>query len=116
SLAATAPDAILFGTRDGWNATAEGVERDGRLVVASDDLPLLGRHNALNLSAAVTALEAAGVEPPPLADALRDFRALPHRLEVVAETDGVLWVDDSISTTPESAIAALASFGGREIV
>jgi UDP-N-acetylmuramoylalanine--D-glutamate ligase len=41
---------------------------------------------------------------------------LPHRLETVAERDGVLWVNDSISTTPESTIAALASFADREIV
>jgi UDP-N-acetylmuramoylalanine--D-glutamate ligase len=37
-------------------------------------------------------------------------------LEAIAERDGVLWVDDSISTTPESTIAALQSFPDREIV
>jgi UDP-N-acetylmuramoyl-L-alanine---L-glutamate ligase len=37
-------------------------------------------------------------------------------LELVLERDGVLWVNDSISTTPESTLAALASFPGREIV
>jgi UDP-N-acetylmuramoylalanine--D-glutamate ligase len=56
------------------------------------------------------------VEPPSLPGALADFRPLAHRLETVLERDGVTWVDDSISTTPESALAALASFPGRDVV
>jgi UDP-N-acetylmuramoylalanine--D-glutamate ligase len=80
-------------------------------------MPLPGEHNLLNLAAALTALEALGPAPPEdLARALADFVALPHRLEHVAERDGVLYVDDSISTTPESALAALASYPGRELV
>ncbi len=44
------------------------------------------------------------------------FTALAHRLETVAERDGMLWVNDSISTTPESTLAALASFPDRQVV
>jgi UDP-N-acetylmuramoylalanine-D-glutamate ligase len=51
-----------------------------------------------------------------LPEALLGFQTLAHRLETVAEDDGVLWVNDSISTTPESTLAALASFPGREII
>src|SRR6202042_1809201 len=39
-----------------------------------------------------------------------------HRLQTVAEKDGVTWVNDSISTTPESTLAALSAFAKREIV
>ena len=85
-------------------------------MLASRELPAPGEHNALNLCAALAALEAFGVAVPPLSEALVGFTPLPHRLETVAERDGVLWVNDSISTTPESTIAALASFAGREIV
>ncbi len=44
------------------------------------------------------------------------FQGLAHRLETVLDRDRLTWVDDSISTTPESALAALASFPGRELV
>jgi UDP-N-acetylmuramoylalanine--D-glutamate ligase len=52
----------------------------------------------------------------PLAAALDGFEGLEHRLQKVSEEHGALWVDDSISTTPESALAALASFPDRPLV
>ena len=79
------------------------------------ELPLRGEHNALNLCGALTALEALGIEPE-LPAALDGFQPLAHRLEPIAKRDGVLWVDDSISTTPESTLAALASFPGCELI
>jgi UDP-N-acetylmuramoylalanine--D-glutamate ligase len=105
-----------FGVPGGWHVTPEGVARDGGPVVALDALPLRGKHNALNLCAALAALEAFSVAPTPLPDALAGFTALPHRLEVVGDVGGVTWVDDSISTTPESTLAALASFSDRDLV
>jgi UDP-N-acetylmuramoylalanine--D-glutamate ligase len=105
-----------YGQPGGWDVTARGIELRGELALARTELPLRGEHNALNLCGALTALEASSVEVGPLARALAGFNALPHRLEAVAEHDGLLWVDDSISTTPESTLAALASFPGREIV
>ncbi len=105
-----------FGVPDGWDVLAGGIALRGELVAASSALPLLGDHNALNLCGALTALEAFGIAPPPLPASLSGFQPLAHRLETVAERDGVLWVDDSISTTPESTLAALASFPGRDVV
>jgi UDP-N-acetylmuramoylalanine--D-glutamate ligase len=105
-----------FGTPDGWDVVAEGIAFRDKLVAANTALPLRGVHNTLNLCAALTALEAFGIAPPPLPASLTGFQPLAHRLEPVAERDGMLWVDDSISTTPESTLAALASFPGREIV
>lgn len=106
-----------FGVADGWSVAADGaLAYAGEPLVAPEELPLRGAHNALNLCAALTALAAAGIALPPLPGALEGFRALPHRLEPIGERDGVLWVDDSISTTPESAIAALDSYAGRDVV
>jgi UDP-N-acetylmuramoylalanine--D-glutamate ligase len=105
-----------FGDDHGWDATPTGVSFAGREVATRGQLPLRGQHNALNLCAALTALAALDVHPPPLQRALRDVRALAHRLETVLDRDGVLWVNDSISTTPESAVAALASFPERHVV
>ena len=107
---------ICFGVTDGWDTTADGVALDGTLVMPWSALPLRGEHNALNLCAALAALTAAGVALPPLPGALDGIHALPHRLEVVADRDGIVWVDDSISTTPESTLAALQSFPDRSIV
>jgi UDP-N-acetylmuramoylalanine--D-glutamate ligase len=112
---ATDVDTRRYGVPDGWDAVAEGVALNGQLRARSDELPLRGEHNALNLCGALAALGALGIAPA-LPDALSDFQALAHRLEPVLECDGVLWVDDSISTTPESALAALASFPGRELI
>jgi UDP-N-acetylmuramoylalanine--D-glutamate ligase len=108
----------LFGTLDGWDVLDGGIALRGvRAASAAELLPLRGEHNALNVCGALCALEAFGIAPPPLLpQALRGFVPLAHRLETVAERDGVLWVNDSISTTPESTLAALASFAGSEIV
>jgi UDP-N-acetylmuramoylalanine--D-glutamate ligase len=114
--AGTPVETRYFGVRDGWDVVDGSLIMGGERLARSSKLPLLGEHNALNLCAALTAIEAVGVAAPRLPDALHDFRPLAHRLETVAEIDGVLWVDDSISTTPESTLAALASFPGRELV
>jgi UDP-N-acetylmuramoylalanine--D-glutamate ligase len=106
----------FYGQPDGWDAGPAGLTLRDELVVATAELPLRGVHNTLNLCAALTALAAAGLRTPRLPDALRGFRALPHRLEVVAEHERVVWVDDSISTTPESTLAALASFADHPVV
>ncbi len=106
----------LFGAGGRWEAGAAGISRAGELVLAAERVPLRGEHNAVNLCAALAALEQLGVPAPPLPDALAGFEPLPHRLQEVAATDGVTWVDDSISTTPESALAAIASFAGEGIV
>ncbi len=109
-------DLRFYGVPGGWDV------QDGWLSLLAErrcelrELPLLGEHNALNLCGALAALEALAIAPPPLPGSLDGFRGLSHRLEAFAENGGVLWVDDSISTTPESTIAALASFPGREIV
>jgi UDP-N-acetylmuramoyl-L-alanine---L-glutamate ligase len=116
-LAARPPlDTRFYGLPDGWDVREGGIALRGELRAARSELPLRGEHNALNLCGALTALEALGVAPPALPAALGGFRTLAHRLQTVADRDGILWVDDSISTTPESTLAALASFPGREII
>jgi len=106
---------IIYGVPPGWDSVNGGIAFRDNMVAAPTDMPLRGEHNALNLCGALTALEALGVKPP-MPASLRGFQPLAHRLETVVEREGVLWVNDSISTTPESTLAALASFPGREIV
>jgi UDP-N-acetylmuramoylalanine--D-glutamate ligase len=74
-------------------------------------------HNAQNVATAVAAIEAAGLAVPPIPEALAGLQSLPHRLQTVhTDAEGVEWVDDSISTTPESTIAAIEAFGDRTVV
>jgi len=101
-------DVLTFGVPPGWHVTEDGAVARADQVVA--ELPLIGRHNALNVCGALTALDAIGVALPDPEAALADFVGLDHRLQVVHEADGVRWVDDSISTETEAARCAVESF------
>ena len=88
----------------------EGVEE---VIAHRKSMRLPGVHNVANALAASAAAIAFGVKPWQVAEALSKFSGLPHRLEVVARNDNkVTYYNDSIATTPESAICALASFDG----
>ena len=80
------------------------------------ELELLGDHNAANALAAALAARLAGARPEALARGLRLARPLPHRLEPVAEQDGVLWVNDSKATNVAAAVSAVRSLPGRTLV
>ncbi len=80
------------------------------VVMPVAEIPLLGRHNVSNVLAALGIGLAAGLEPEALWRGVATFEALPHRLQTVAERDGVRFVDDSKSTNPGSVLAALESF------
>lgn len=107
-----------YGAAPGWHVTADGgIGREaGETVVRREDLPLRGAHNALNLCGALTALEALDIPLPALPAAFDGFEQLPHRLQTVHRSGGVEWVDDSISTTPQSTSAALAAFPDQPVI
>ena len=70
---------------------------------------LRGHHNLRNLAAAVGAVRLTVDGPLEMQSAIRQFRGLPHRLQLVAQGAGRYFVDDSSSTTPDSTIAAMQS-------
>jgi UDP-N-acetylmuramoyl-L-alanine---L-glutamate ligase len=72
-------------------------------------------HNASNVCAALTVVKLLDLDVAAALDATCDFAALPHRQQELGEIDGVLFVDDSISTAPESTIAAISVYAGRYI-
>jgi UDP-N-acetylmuramoylalanine--D-glutamate ligase len=82
--------------------SADGVSEDIRNVY-----PLPGRANLSNLAGAMAIARHFGITDEQIKSCLPYFKALPHRLEFVAELDGVRWYNDSIATTPQSVIAAL---------
>ncbi len=71
---------------------------------------LPGRANLDNLAAAVAIVKYFCLNEEQIKKALPAFKALPHRLQLVAEKNGICWYNDSKATTPESTIAALQSF------
>ena len=81
---------------------------------ADDDLPaepgLPGRHNRENAAAATAAARAAGISDEAIADALQSFPGVAHRLELVAEIDGVRFVNDSKATNTAAASRALVAY------
>ena len=82
-------------------------------IIYVNEIPLSGSHNLSNVAAAIAVVDAAiDFELPKdkIANAIRNFQTLPHRLEVVARKDGVTYVNDSQSTIPDASIAALKSF------
>ncbi|MBV8490582.1 MAG: UDP-N-acetylmuramoyl-L-alanine--D-glutamate ligase [Candidatus Eremiobacteraeota bacterium] len=85
-------------------------------IMDVDEIPLLGRHNVDNVMAATLMALAAGVEARAIREAVRTFKALPHRLTQVTEIDGVRFVDDSKATNPGSVIAAMRTFDEGHIV
>ena len=103
-----------IGERDGC------VIRRGRFVLRLDGreeaicetsrLRLPGAHNLCNAAAALLAAAVAGAPRRAIPSALSRFRALEHRLEAVRTLRGVRYINDSVATTPESAIAALKTF------
>ncbi|KGI77306.1 UDP-N-acetylmuramoyl-L-alanine--D-glutamate ligase [Oleiagrimonas soli] len=110
-LARTAahPRRVVFGATDGWHVADGGLHRGASRLFEVADLPLPGAHNALNACAALTALEQVGLDAEAALPALRTFHALPHRLQPLGARDGLRWINDSISTTPQAALAALDS-------
>jgi UDP-N-acetylmuramoylalanine--D-glutamate ligase len=93
---------------------AGGWFRDGeRRLFPDAAVRLHGRHNRVNAVAALAATRPFGAEPEHLERVLAAFDGLPHRLEPVGTHAGVRWVNDSISTAPEAAVAALEAFAGE---
>ncbi len=111
------PDSEIhwYGDGRGWHLRGDALCRGDTLVMDTTALPLPGRHNRSNLCAVLTALEAFGLDAVALAPHAATFQPLPNRLQPLGEKDGILYVNDSISTTPMATQAALDLYAGREV-
>lgn len=79
-------------------------------------ISLPGKHNIENASAAIAACRVFDIDDAVIRQGLAAFTGLPHRLQFVETVDSASFYDDSISTTPGSAIAAIYAFSGKPIV
>lgn len=85
-------------------------------IMRADELPLAGLHNTANALAALALCRALALPLAPLVSALREFRGLPHRVEAIAEIDGVVYYDDSKGTNVGATVAALKGLGRPSVV
>ena len=92
---------------------------DGIEFSAEDPLPaeplIRGAHNRENAAAATAAARATGVDEAAIAEALRTFPGVAHRLEPVAEVDGVRYVNDSKATNVAAAVRGLQAFASEPV-
>ena len=119
--------AVIAGDDEPSRSILASVRDDGKKdsvieVNASDIDPddqtqwpaLQGPHNAQNAAVAIAVAHALGIGDTDIAAALKSYASLPHRMERVAEKNGVLYVNDSKATNPASTAPALAAYPPKE--
>jgi UDP-N-acetylmuramoylalanine--D-glutamate ligase len=92
--------------------------RDGSetILLRRQDIGLRGDHNVENVLAAAAAATLAGVEPPAIAEGVRSFAGVEHRIEFVATIAGVEYFNDSKATNVDATLKALDAFSGDLLV
>ncbi len=125
ALVAAPADAISFGLDEPPGARDFGVivvadrrwlAQGREPLLPADELAIAGEHNLANALAALALCSAIGTPAAALAEGLRGFRGLPHRLAHVAARRGVDWYDDSKGTNVGAAVAALQGLGRRAVL
>ncbi|MGR2737646.1 UDP-N-acetylmuramoyl-L-alanine--D-glutamate ligase [Billgrantia sp. Q4P2] len=83
----------------------------GTALIATDELGLAGRHNQANALAALAMGSHLGFPLDAMCEVLRRFKGLAHRSELIAEHDGICWINDSKGTNVGATLAAIAGLG-----
>ncbi len=112
---------LVFFCATSYGATEIAKEGGGtKIPFSADDSPvsieetnLIGAHNLSNIAGAFTVAMKLGISEEDAIAAIKTFHGLPHRLQSLGIHHEIEWIDDAISTTPESAIAALDALGDR---
>jgi UDP-N-acetylmuramoylalanine--D-glutamate ligase len=116
------PQRKVFGGYGGWQVRGNAIWRGTTQVFDLAQSPLRGPHNALNVCAAMAAIEAAfdpderaKTDTIALAEHIASFQPLPHRLQALSAREGIDYINDSIATTPYATIEALRSLPDRAV-
>lgn len=86
------------------------------ITILRKDIPIKGLHNMFNCMAAALACGASGVSPEMIVSGILSFKAVPHRLELVADHDGIRWINDSKATNVASTYYALESMDSPTVL
>lgn len=92
------------------------IQRGEETLIDLAETKLRGPHNAANVMAALAAGIAMGADTRKMVNAIRDYTPPPHRCELIAETDGVRWINDSKATTLDAMEQAIRSVRGALIL
>jgi len=122
----TAGDFLVYNAEDPAVREMIGPARAKKIPFTKEDVSQLGcrpqeikipgRHNLENALAAATVASLCNVDPATIASILRTFPGVPHRIEYVAEIDGVLFYNDSKGTNPDSTLVAIETFIGEGMI
>ena len=118
AMAEDGQNIIYYGTSATLPNRVEGgkIWLHGHALLETARLRLGGAHNHANILCTLLMLEAYGVAPQQALSALETFAALPHRMQLVSEENGVRWYDDSKATNIGAAAAALAGIDGTVVL
>jgi UDP-N-acetylmuramoylalanine--D-glutamate ligase len=110
------PRSVTFGGSDADLAhVGDELVWRGETFIRTADIRLRGAHNLENAMAAAAAALVNGTSPDEVRRALQTFAGVPHRLEEVAERDGVLYVNDSKATNVDAARVGIEAFEPRTV-
>lgn len=104
------PNISYYGLPDGFHARGRELYYKSEVLLNINELNISGNHNMDNLAGVVTVMDSLGLDWRKGLEALKTFEPLPHRLQKVATVNGILFINDSISTAPEAAIGGMQSF------
>jgi UDP-N-acetylmuramoylalanine--D-glutamate ligase len=109
---------VTFGAVDGDYRVLDGhlVGPGEEVIVPLDELPRALPHDQANSLAAAAIAEAAGADRAAVAEVLRSFGPLAHRVERVGEHNGIVYYDDSKATVPHATLAAVRSFASVVLI
>lgn len=100
-----------------FDGSSVHIKNEGKTIsVSTEEIALRGSHNMINVMSAVTAAMIAGADEDSIRNGLQQFVNAPHRMEKVAEVDGVLYINDSKGTNVDATYYALSSFGDRKLI
>jgi UDP-N-acetylmuramoylalanine--D-glutamate ligase len=106
---------VPFNIAAGFHFDGDQVYNGDKRIGTLENAFLLRTHNRGNVCAVLTAIDALGLDTQAALQVMKDYRGLPHRQYELGEKDEILFVDDSISTTPQSAIAAIEAYKERPV-
>lgn len=107
--------AVLFNEVPGLHVQGDQIYDGAQPVGRPQNAHLARPHNLRNICGVLAVLKSLGFDLKQALAAMSDFRPLPHRQHELGEKDGILYVDDSIATMPQSSIAALEVYHDRTV-
>jgi UDP-N-acetylmuramoylalanine--D-glutamate ligase len=108
---------VMFGTTMGTTAHLDGnFCYEGEIILPVARAPIPGHHNAMNILAAIAVAKICRVDNDSITKGIQEYKGLPHRLENIGSIHGVHYVNNSMCTNEEAAIASFKAVDGRKVV